>query len=228
MNESDRRARLIDWLDIIFRDVQSLLLDDHIFWEVQNIVDSNPRFATVPGLFTHWMTSAFAQATANGVRRQAKADKRSASLKRFLLEIQKYPCLVSRAHYVSLFQRKPSELIAAADSEFDDIAGKGRPYLPTVRVQKDLAKLTATVEGIEHYVDRRIAHYDMRNLAHPKPTFGELSDALKTLEKLVVDYWSLLKWESMQTILPTIQYDWKDIFRFTWEAPHQQGGAEFM
>jgi hypothetical protein len=34
MDERARRSRLIQWLEIIYADVQDLLLDDHIFWEL--------------------------------------------------------------------------------------------------------------------------------------------------------------------------------------------------
>jgi hypothetical protein len=73
------------------------------------------------------------------------------------------------------------------------------------------------VEKIEHYVDRRVAHYDKRDLARPVPKFVELTDALKALERIVILYWRLLKGPSFSTILPAILYDWKDIFRFVWE-----------
>jgi hypothetical protein len=90
MDEPARRVRLIDWLHVIFRDVQDLLLDDHVFWELQEVVRRNPQFSTASGLFTRWIASAFVQATAVGVRRQAKANGDSVSLRRFLQEVQKY------------------------------------------------------------------------------------------------------------------------------------------
>jgi hypothetical protein len=72
-------------------------------------------------------------------------------------------------------------------------------------------------EGLEHYVDRRVAHYDKKDLARPVPKFSDLTDALKALEKVVILYWRLLKGPSMTTIVPIIMYDWKDIFRFAWQ-----------
>ena len=216
MDEGERRARLIRWLEVIYSDAQDLLLDDHIFWELQDIVRNNPKFAEVSGLFTQWTASAFVQAAAVGVRRQAKSDDDSVSLKRFLLEVQRYPSLVSREHYVSLFEGKDASLIEIGQEEFDDVAGEGGLYLSVALVEKHLRELDDAVKDIEHYVDRRIAHYDKRGLARPTPTFAGLSSALKTLEKLVRLYWKLLKGPAEITLLPTIQYDWKDIFRFPW------------
>lgn len=216
MDETERRARLIQRLEVIFSDVQDLLLDDHIFWELQDIVRNNPKFPEASGLFTQWMASAFVQATAVGVRRQARSDDDSVSLKWFLLEVRKYPSLVSRKHYMSLYEGKETQFIETAQQEFDEVAGEGAPYLSVALVEDHLRELDDAVKDIEHYVDRRIAHYDKRGLARPTPTFADLSSALKTLEKLVRLYWKLLKGPAVITLLPTIQYDWKDIFRFPW------------
>lgn len=227
MDESAQRDRLIKWLQVVSRDVEDLLLDDHVFWELQDVVRRNPRFATASGLFTQWMFTAFVQATAiGGVRRQAKADDDSVSLRRFLLEVQNYPSLVSRDHYMSLFKGKHPDLIEAGQLEFDDVAGAGQPHLSSTIVDGQLRELDGAVRGIEHYVDRRVAHYDKRGLARPTPTLGELSAALKTIEKLVVLYWQLLKGASMTTLLPTIQFDWQNIFRFAWDPLDEQRPEE--
>ena len=64
--------------------------------------------------------------------------------------------------------------------------------------------------------DRRIAHYDKRGLARPVPTFKDLEDALRALERLVIFYWTLLKGSSLIGLTPTIQYNWQDVFEFAW------------
>ena len=218
MNEAERRQRLISWLEVIYADVEDLLLDDHIFWSLQELIAGNPRFKQSPGLFTQWMASSFIQATAVGVRRHAKGDDDSVSLKRFLREVKKFPGLVSRAHYLSFFADAEDWLRQSGAQGFDRMAGKGAASIPTTLVDEHLAKLDAAVSGIEHYVDRRVAHYDKRGLAKPTPTLGELTAALRVLEELVMFYWLYLKGSSMSTMLPTIQFDWEAIFRFQWMA----------
>lgn len=219
MNEKERRDRLIQWLETIFQDVHDLLLDDHIFWELQKVVEANPAFKEASGLFTQWMASSFVQATAVGVRRQTKVDADSISLARFLAEIEKYPSLVSRAHYMSLYAGKEPWLLEIGEHDFDTVAGVGAAHPPVAVVQQQAADLKAAVGGIERYVDRRVAHYDKRGLARPTPTFADLTASLQTLEGLVILYWRLLKGPSMTTMLPTIQFDWQDIFRFPWAKP---------
>jgi hypothetical protein len=226
MNEAERRQRLVGWLEVIFADVQDLLLDDHIFWALQEVVAANPRFKNTPGLFTQWMVSSFIQATAVGVRRQAKGGDDSVSLKRFLLEVQTYPGLVSRAHYISLFANSEAWLREAGERDFDRVAGAGALHLPTAVIAKQLVELETAVKGIEHYVDRRVAHYDQRGLAQPTPTLAELTESLHTLERLVKFYWVFLKGHSMTTMLPTIQFDWQAIFRFQWSAADMGDSGE--
>jgi hypothetical protein len=216
MTEEERRARLIQWLDVILKDVQDLLLDDHIFWEFQKLVDANPKFKESPGLFTQWMASSFIQATATGVRRQAKINDDSSSLARFLAEVEKYPNLVSRAHYMSLYAGKEPWHVEMGEHDFDNVAGAGAAQLPIDLIRQHIADLKTAVDGIEHYVDRRVAHYDKRGLAKPTPTFADLTDALATLERLVILYWRLLKGASNTNLLPTILFDWQQIFRFVW------------
>lgn len=223
MNEEERRHRLIQWLETIFQDVQDLLLDDYIFWELQKVVETNANFKEASGLFTQWMASSFVQATAVGVRRQVKVDADSISMARFLDEVDKYPSLVSRSHYMSLYAGKEAWLLEIGEHDFDTVAGVGATNLPVALVQQHFAELKAAVGGLEHYVDRRVAHYDKRGLARPTPTFADLTASLRTLEGLIILYWRLLKGQSMTTMLPTIQFDWQDIFRFAWVKPAAAG-----
>jgi hypothetical protein len=193
---------------------------------LQEIVEKNPRFKESSGLFTQWMASAFVQATAVGIRRQAKASDESISLRHFLREVQKYPWLVSREHYVSLYTGKEAWLVDSGQREFDQLAGEGGTHIPIAIVEAHLHELTQGVKAIEHYVDRRIAHYDRRGLAQSTPTFADLTASLKTLENIVALYWEFLKGGSRKesprrgpsraTMLPPILDDWKEIFRFSW------------
>jgi hypothetical protein len=181
MDTVQRRNRLIGWLETIRNDVQDLILDQHVFWELQGIIDANPRFAQEPGLFNQWMASSFVQATAVGVRRQAKSGDDSISLKCFLQEVREYPSLVSREFYLTFFADAADWLKEIGDDHFDSIAGKDGGDLPPALLDDQIRRLETAVATIEHYVDRRIAHYDQRGLARPVPTFkGVLSAGLRT------------------------------------------------
>ena len=217
MTETERRDRLIGWLDVVYVDVQHLLLNDHVFWEFQNVVKQNDQFLSASGLFTQFIAEAYAHSAAVGIRRHAKADKDSISIMRFLEEVRDHPQTVSREHYISLYKGKEAWHIEIGQHDFDRVAGEGSPHVPPQLADEQIQDVKGAVEVVEHYVDRRIAHYDKRDLARPLPKYSELTDALKALEKIVILYWRLLKGPSMTTIVPIIMYDWKDIFRFAWD-----------
>jgi hypothetical protein len=123
---------------------------------------------------------------------------------------------------MSLYAGKDAWLVECGQQDFDRLAGKGGIHIPLAVVEEHLHELTNAVEAIEHYVDRRIAHYDKRGLARPTPTFTDLTTSLKTLEKIVIFYCQFLEGSGMTTMLPAIQFDWDDIFRFPWSPlPHE-------
>jgi hypothetical protein len=222
MTVDERRLRLIKWLEVITEDLRDLLLKQYIFRELQKIVEQNPRFAGVPGLFTKWMASNFAQATAVGIRRFAKPVKKGdngISLIRFLIEVKAYPDLITRQYYIGLFEAINAP-IHIGQNYFDDLAGEGEDKLPTSLIEKHIQQindLKGAVRAVEKYVDKRIAHYDTKS---PQvPTFGDLSKALATMEEVVLIYRRLLKGEGASRLLPTIQYNWMSIFQFPWLEP---------
>jgi hypothetical protein len=217
MTEAERRGRLTNWLEIIFADLQQLLLNDHLFWEFQRIVDRNDEFLNASGLFTQFIAQAYAQSAAVGIRRHAKADNDSISVMRFLREVRDHPEIVSRSHYIGLYEAKEGFHIEIGQRDFDRVAGVGAFHVPAALAEQQICEVKGVAAGVEHYVDRRVAHHDKRDLAKPLPKFSDLTDALKALEKVVILYWRLLKGPSMRTIVPIIMYDWMDIFRFPWQ-----------
>lgn len=221
MTEEERRARLVDWFETIKRDVQDLLLDDHIFRELQEIVRANPAFKECSGLFTDWMASSFAQATAVGIRRQAK-ERDGVSLKRALNEIKTFPTLVSCEHYLSLFNGQPVRLAELAEEDFREIADGSGAHLRLEIVERHIEELTEAVRIIEHYVDRRIAHRDPRGLAERIPTFDDVTSALEKLESIILFYWCFLTGEAIPELLPQPQFDWEEIFSFPWIPPESE------
>ena len=48
------------------------------------------------------------------------------------------------------------------------------------------------------------------------PTIGDLDDCIDYLEKLFIKYYAIFYTGTYTTLLPTIQYPWKEIFEFPW------------
>jgi hypothetical protein len=226
MDIDERRTRLIGWLEVAIKDVENLLLRHHIFEELQSIVRTNERFASASGLFNEWVALSYTQSATVGVRRHLKVGDDSVSLKRCLEEIRKYPELVSRDFYIAFFADSPEWVTSKTGHKyFDSISDESGKHIVVHLVDKQLAELEAAAGAVEHYVDRRIAHYDKRGLARSVPTFKDLEGALRALETLVIFYWTLLKGSSLVGLTPTIQYDWQDVFEFAWiERETQDNG----
>lgn len=162
------------------------------------------------------MVSVFAHSAVVGVRRQAALDDQSVSLRRLLVELQKYPHLVTREYHRSLFKDKSTRVQQLVDRAYDNYVGPGCTELDPARIQKDIDLLTAASRKIHHYTNRVVAHYDEKGLRQPVPTFHDLSNCLLEMDELVLKYLELMKGEAKTTLLPTFLYDWKSIFRIPW------------
>lgn len=69
----------------------------------------------------------------------------------------------------------------------------------------------------QEFADRRVAHRDQREPKQP-PTYNEIKECIDLLDELYVRYHLLFHAESMTSLLPAWQYDWKEIFRTPWIA----------
>ncbi len=207
-----RLRKWIRWLDVIKEEVQLLVISKHIFWSVQDIIKKNPRIQ-VASDFYNFLGNWYVAYSAMGVRRQVKIDPQSISFARLLTEISETPELLSRAYYKSLYTGSIVE--PWADKHFDRLAGVGEPHVPTVTVHAELSSLRDTARSCEELADRRIAHRDKRPMKRP-PKFSELDRSIDLLDKLYVRYLRLFHAQAMETLMPTYQYDWQEIFRFPW------------
>src|SRR5580698_7069294 len=141
MTEAERRDRLIKWLDHIKREIEELLISEHLFWELQKIVTENDKFRDASGLFTRWIADGFRQSSMMAIRRQVKRNDASISLRGFLEEIKKFPALVSRQHYMGLYASKPQFVVEMGQGDFDNLAGEGAVLLPATLLELQIIEL---------------------------------------------------------------------------------------
>jgi hypothetical protein len=219
MSLEKRRDRLKKWFDYIFKNATEAIINQHIFWEVQDIIRNNPDLQNQSNAFYVWMGSTFVQSTVLAVRRQVDRDQNSASLLRFLLELQKFPDLISRQYHRSLYERPEYEEKVADEMTnytYDEHVGAGATVLDVDTIQLEIDSLVDASQKLHHYADRVVAHYDLRGLEHPTPKFDDLTNCLAVVEKLVLRYLVLLKGAAQEELLPTFLYDWKSVFRVQW------------
>jgi hypothetical protein len=198
-----------------------LVIGNHIFWEVQKIIQDNQRLH-IPSSFYQWLGATYCSHTSMGVRRQLDRDPRSISLQRLLWEIKQSPCVLSREKFRSIY--KPlnftaREQVELADKCFDGYAGQNEDHLPVGKIERDLADLQALGHKVRMAANKIVAHLDQTRPT-TLPTFGELDDCVKLLERLVLKYEMLFNASAPHSLLPTWQCDWKAIFYEPWIARH--------
>ena len=167
------------------------------------------------------MSSNFANSTVLAVRRQVDNDRKSVSLLRFLAELKEFPSLISREYHRTLYHR-PEFPDGQAAVIYDDHVGKGLTELNVDTVQQEIDSLKAAAQRLQHYADRRVAHFDTRGPEGPTPKFDDLTNCLALIEKLVLRYLMLLKGVSQSSLLPPYDYDWKAIFRIPWATDRKK------
>jgi len=95
------------------------------------------------------------------------------------------------------------------------LPGKRSAHFPKERAVRDLANLKARALECEEFADRRIAHRDTRE---PKSVlkFSHASRAIVLMDRLWCKYDLLLNANWTDTLMPTFQDDWAEVFDVAW------------
>ena len=213
MNQDQIFERWQRWIKTLFDEIQGLLINRYIFWEVQKIIKSNPKIQ-IGSVFYDWMGIIYPAAMAMGVRRQIDQSRDSISFARLLKDIERNPVILSRERYLSLYidSNHPRDI---PETEFDRLAGSsGAANIDRKIVSDDLGTLKNKASKIRYFANKRIAHFD-ESIFIDFPTFGDLDDCLDFMEELLKKYMLLLQADSSD-ILPAFLYDWKKIFKYQW------------
>jgi hypothetical protein len=119
----------------------------------------------------------------------------------------------------------------AGDAEFDRLAGTGREHVDPAAIQVDLDELQVESAQIKSWVDKHIAHTDLKPLK-VAPTFTDLSDAIDALLGMFRRYFKLLTGLESDMRAPEPQYDWLAPFRVAWLPDggdgNQSGGGSVI
>ena len=225
---SPKLKKWLKWMEIIQSEIQTLLRDTSMFWEVQDIIRENPRIQK-PSAFYSYLGRTYLSHALSGLRRQIKPQKDGISFVGLLDDIAKNPEELSFKYYCSIrwsesaaqqlaksglarFGLGPQEV---AKSEFEKYADASGKHVCPMMVKGDIDKLKKSAKACEDFADKRIVHWDKDNPT-VIPTFGELDDCIKLLDKTYVKYHLLFYAESIDTLMPTYQYEWKTIFLEPW------------
>lgn len=93
-------------------------------------------------------------------------------------------------------------------------------------VKTDLETVKLQAKKIEDFADKRIAYHDKKK---PKklPTFTEVDDCINLLDQLYVKYHLAFHSSSMESLMPTYQYNWKAIFQSSMDSKKKIKVLEF-
>ena len=226
------------WMKAIEKEICGLVVDANMFWEVQDIIRANPRIQK-PSAFYRYLGRTYLSHALAGLRLQIKPQKGSISFVGLLDDIAKNPEELSFDYYRSLCAYPDGPDISQIETEgrkqleevgitgtsqlkdliqmddfvpYADASGK---HVNRRMVEDDLKRLKSAVEIHEEFADKRIAHWD-KGEPEVIPTFEELDDCIKLLDETYVKYHLLFFAESMDTLMPTYQYEWKTIFLEPW------------
>ena len=206
-------VKWIQWLDVIYKEITSLSVNRHIFWEVQEIIKTNKKIQK-PSSFYEFLGSAYGSLTVMGIRRQVKIDKQSISFARLLDQIAKTPSVISRQRFVALYGADQT-MIEFGERDFKKFVDRtGRHIDPSIVID-DLARLRTKASKCEKFADMRVAHFDKRALKNP-PAFKDIDECIDYLEELLKKYTLIFRATCLTSVLPTWQYDWKEIFLYPW------------
>ena len=201
--------------DRVYAEVQSLRVNQHVFWEVQEIIRNNPNLRK-PSTFYGWMGNMYAAAMAAAVRRLVDQTRGTVSFVRLLEQVKAKPACVSREAYKKRCT-DPNLPPAYVDADYDRLVGLGMPHPDPLTIADEIGELKKRTERLRQFVNEHVAHAALQQ-EKTLPTFQDLDDAIDTLEALAKRYLHLFHGMALSSALPTWQYDWKEIFRYPWIA----------
>lgn len=202
-----------NWLKRIKVEAQNLVMYRSMFKDVIEIINANTELHE-DNHFYRYMNDSHIALIVMGLRRQIKNDKQSISLVRLLTEISEAPHLMSRENYTELYS--DSSIAFLADEHFDLFCeNPNDQHVSKKMVLSDIQDFKESTELVESYADRFIAHSDKRG-SKKLPTFEDIDNCLKILDKIYCKYNVLFYAQSMDSLNPTFQYHWKKIFEIAW------------
>ena len=213
--KSPKLEKWLRWMETIHDEILGLLRDTNMFWEVQDIIRANPRIQK-PSAFYRYLGRTYLSHALASLRRQIKPNKESISLVGLLEELAETPEELSFKYYCSILSGTDTgQMEAIIKGDFKKYADASGTYVCPQMVKADWDKLKSAVEACEEFADKRIAHRD-KDEPEIVPTFGELDECIKLLDKTYVKYHLLFYAEWMDTLMPTYQYNWKTVFLEPW------------
>jgi hypothetical protein len=237
---SERRERWRTWIDGPIRtNVLKMFLQRDAYMKVTGMLAANKSLPD--SYWWEFMVDTYITTQAMAVRRQADEDRRVASLRRIMIELETRPQLLSREYWTGLWRDDPEDSEwtqrEAERSWAKQYAGSTGDYIDPAIPAADMETLTSATSKVNRFVNRHIAHSqstihqpDPREPAHvdaasPDTTLSakEVHEVVDVIGDLFKKYYNLFTASSYVFLVPVIQHDWLAAFRVPWMAAGYKG-----
>jgi len=214
-------------LDEIINDLTNLVENRYIFNEIVTICKGNENLKE-DNIFWQFLRINYVSSAVLNICRQVDTDPDSLSLINLLNEILQNPKAITKKWFASQYQKNiigdPKKIgdfkkvmFDVGKADFGNNFGKTN-FIRKSIVNSDTRKLKRYTKSIKKFRHKRIAHLDKNRKLKFNINFNDLNNAIDVLEKTAFKYNLLLNQAAYAggTLLPTIQYDWKKIFKEPW------------
>ncbi len=157
----------------------------------------------------------------SGICRLIDKNKDSVSMINLLDKILHDPKHFTKNEFVkqyikgkSGFEKDTMEAVAMAS--FEKNFSKTGKYIDVSVVCADIGRVVSSTAEIKRFRNKRVAHKDKNDKLVFNLDFRDLDEAIDVIEKIVLKYNLLINQSGLDNLLPTVQYDWKKIFRIPW------------
>jgi hypothetical protein len=193
-----KRQSWREWNDELDKAVGTLASDDFRFRLMMNVIRDNPA-ARRNGFLAVWLMRIHAQYAHIAIRRLTDWDKRTYSLRRFLIDVRDHCHALTRNSFVAQY---PPAMRDIAPEDFDRLVGKHRGHLPRRVVQRDIRKLDRIDSKLGDVTNKIVAHLERNPKITRHPLWRDVHHAIATLEKLCLKYQLLLRTSCPSTLVP--------------------------
>jgi len=198
-------------IEEITNDVTDLIENQHVFHRLGEIIQANSKLSKDNFFWDH-LRANYGAAMVIGIARQVDGKAVVISLVRLLKDIERNHNIITKSWFADQYTTLPRQI---GEAHFVEHFGTGAE-IDVSLVKKDINDLSTATKTIQKFRHTRIAHKNKDKTIKIDLSFQEVDNALALLEKLVIKYQLLLNQAGFSELMPSIHYNWEEIFRVPW------------